>query len=102
MGEGAASCSEGSLELHQLRSPRDQLQDRVLRRRAGWQDHQSAVIYQKTAEQQKGKMISLATETERTLFFDFLPWTWVRFAASRRASTSTPFPARSSTTPAAN
>ena len=30
-------------------------------------------IFQKTAEQQKGKMISLATETERTLFFDFLP-----------------------------
>ena len=26
-----------------------------------------------TAEQQKGKMISLATETDRTLFFDFLP-----------------------------
>src|ERR1700721_1162264 len=31
------------------------------------------VIYQKTADQQKGEMISLATETERTLFFDFLP-----------------------------
>jgi mutual gliding-motility protein MglA len=31
------------------------------------------LIYQKTAEQQKGKMISLATETDRTLFFDFLP-----------------------------
>ena len=30
-------------------------------------------IYQKTAEKQKGKMISLATETDRTLFFDFLP-----------------------------
>ena len=30
-------------------------------------------IYEKTNEQQKGKMISLATETERTLFFDFLP-----------------------------
>ena len=30
-------------------------------------------IYKTTAEQQKGKMISLATETERTLFFDFLP-----------------------------
>ena len=30
-------------------------------------------IYQKTAEESKGKMISLATETERTLFFDFLP-----------------------------
>ena len=30
-------------------------------------------IYEKTAEEAKGKMISLATETERTLFFDFLP-----------------------------
>jgi mutual gliding-motility protein MglA len=30
-------------------------------------------IYRKTAPEAKGKMISLATETERTLFFDFLP-----------------------------
>ena len=30
-------------------------------------------IFNKTAEEAKGKMISLATETERTLFFDFLP-----------------------------
>jgi len=30
-------------------------------------------IYEKTAPNAKGKMISLATETERTLFFDFLP-----------------------------
>lgn len=30
-------------------------------------------IYKKSAEETKGKMISLATETERTLFFDFLP-----------------------------
>jgi signal recognition particle receptor subunit beta len=30
-------------------------------------------IYNKSAEETKGKMISLATETERTLFFDFLP-----------------------------
>lgn len=30
-------------------------------------------IYNKTKEDAKGKMISLATETERTLFFDFLP-----------------------------
>ena len=30
-------------------------------------------IYEKTAGEAKGKMISLATETERTLFFDFLP-----------------------------
>ena len=30
-------------------------------------------IYAKTAPEAKGKMISLATETERTLFFDFLP-----------------------------
>src|ERR671920_849278 len=30
-------------------------------------------IYDKTNPQAKGKLISLATETERTLFFDFLP-----------------------------
>ena len=30
-------------------------------------------IYSKTNPELKGKMISLATETERTLFFDFLP-----------------------------
>lgn len=30
-------------------------------------------IYASTAPDAKGKMISLATETERTLFFDFLP-----------------------------
>ncbi|MFV8751355.1 GTP-binding protein [Nannocystaceae bacterium ST9] len=30
-------------------------------------------IYNKTRPEAKGKMISLATETERTLFFDFLP-----------------------------
>ena len=30
-------------------------------------------IYEKTAPKNKGKMISLATETDRTLFFDFLP-----------------------------
>ncbi len=30
-------------------------------------------IYDKTGAAQKGKMISLATETDRTLFFDFLP-----------------------------
>jgi signal recognition particle receptor subunit beta len=30
-------------------------------------------IYNRTKPDSKGKMISLATETERTLFFDFLP-----------------------------
>ena len=30
-------------------------------------------IYGKTAPEAKGKMISLATEADRTLFFDFLP-----------------------------
>src|SRR3989338_7482579 len=30
-------------------------------------------VYAKTNPELKGKMISLATETERTLFFDFLP-----------------------------
>jgi signal recognition particle receptor subunit beta len=30
-------------------------------------------IYEKTVPDSKGKLISLATETDRTLFFDFLP-----------------------------
>src|SRR3989338_308840 len=30
-------------------------------------------IFKKTAPKNKGKLISLATENERTLFFDFLP-----------------------------
>jgi len=30
-------------------------------------------VYQVTSSENKGKLISLATETERTLFFDFLP-----------------------------
>jgi len=30
-------------------------------------------IYNQTEPERKGKMISLATETERTLFFDFMP-----------------------------
>jgi signal recognition particle receptor subunit beta len=30
-------------------------------------------VYQKVAPSTRGKLISLATETERTLFFDFLP-----------------------------
>ncbi|HXV87415.1 MAG TPA: GTPase domain-containing protein [Gemmatimonadales bacterium] len=30
-------------------------------------------VYQKVAPDTRGKMVSLATETERTLFFDFLP-----------------------------
>jgi signal recognition particle receptor subunit beta len=30
-------------------------------------------IYDQTEPERKGKMISLATETERTLFFDFMP-----------------------------
>ena len=31
------------------------------------------IIYKKTRPEAKGKMITLATETERTVFFDFLP-----------------------------
>ncbi len=32
-------------------------------------------IYEQTQTQQKGKLVSLSTENERTLFFDFLPLT---------------------------
>ncbi len=46
-------------------------------------------IYSKTAPETKGKMISLATETDRTLFFDFLPLDLGSIATSPPASTST-------------
>jgi len=50
------------------------LQDRLLwRGPGGGKTTNLQHIYKTTAEAQKGKMISLATETERTLFFDFLP-----------------------------
>jgi signal recognition particle receptor subunit beta len=38
-----------------------------------WQDDQPAVDPREAAIKNKGKMLSLATETDRTLFFDFLP-----------------------------
>ena len=59
-------------------------------------------IYEKVAPNTRGKLISLATETERTLFFDFLP---VDLGAIRGFKTRfhpTPCPARCTTTPAAS
>jgi len=53
--------------------PRDQLQTRVLRTGPGREDDNLEHIYGESVAQHAGKMISLATETERTLFFDFLP-----------------------------
>jgi hypothetical protein len=50
-------------------------------------------IFDQTLSKTGGKMISLATETDRTLFFDFLP-------LDLGASIFTPSPDRSSTTPA--
>ena len=55
-------------------------------------------IHEKLPIKNKGKMLSLATETDRTLFFDFLPIELGTIRGMRRASSSIPFPARSSTT----
>ena len=55
-------------------------------------------VYNKVAPGSRGKMISLATETERTLFFDFLPVDLGNIRGSRSSSTSTPCPGRSTTT----
>jgi len=53
-------------------------------------------IYSKTAPEAKGKMISLATETERTLFFDFLPLALGEIRGLKPVFTSTPCLAKSS------
>jgi len=57
-------------------------------------------IYERTNPDAKGKMISLATETDRTLFFDFLPLALGEIPGSRPASISTRCRGRSSTTQA--
>jgi len=57
-------------------------------------------IFEQTVGKAGGKMISLATETDRTLFFDFLPSTWAGYEASKPGFTFTLFPAKSSTMPA--
>lgn len=48
-------------------------------------------IYDSTAPQAKGKLISLATETDRTLFSISCRLSWAPFEGSRHDSTSTPF-----------
>src|SRR2546423_14570245 len=50
-----AAGLEESLEFHQLRSPRDQLQNRVLRRRTRRQDHESAVHLSKDCRAAEGQ-----------------------------------------------
>ena len=41
-------------------------------------------VYEKTASPSKGEMVSLSTENERTLFFDFFHWTLVRSEVIKR------------------
>ena len=67
--EGAASHVDD-----QLRLARDQLQAGLLRARV-WAARPpiSSTSTTRSRRRARGKMISLATETERTLFFDFLP-----------------------------
>ena len=57
-------------------------------------------IYDHTGTNQKGKMVSLATETDRTLFFDFLPLDLGRYEDFARAFIFTRFPGRFSMRPA--
>ncbi len=59
-------------------------------------------IYDHTGSNQKGKMISLATETDRTLFFDFLPIDLGRCEDSKHACIFTRFRGRCFTKPAGN
>jgi len=49
------------------------LQDRLLRARLCGKTTNLQHIFESTAPQARGKLISLATETDRTLFFDFMP-----------------------------
>ena len=62
------------IELHQLCCAGNQLQDRLLRPGLGGGGTANLQwIFDQTVSKTGGKMISLATEADRTLFFDFLP-----------------------------
>src|SRR5271157_1391426 len=51
----SAVVFEEAFEFHQLRSTRDQLQDRLLRRRVGRQDDESAVHLPKNSRTAEGQ-----------------------------------------------
>jgi len=55
-------------------------------------------IYGRVPETRRGRMVSLATQTDRTLFFDFLPIDLGQISGSPPGSSSTPCRARSITT----
>jgi hypothetical protein len=99
----ASSVSPASDELHQLRLPRDQLQDRLLRSRSVREDDQPAVHLRQDEPQRQGQA-DLARHRDRPHPVLRLPAPRPRHGAraSRPASTSTPCPARSSTTRAAS
>jgi len=65
------------------------------------QDHQPAVHLRQDQSQAKGKLISLATETDRTLFFDFLPLELGNVRGFRTRFHLYTVPGRCSTTPRA-
>ena len=73
-------CYKFKLELrlktrafHQFSCARNQLQLVYYGPGLGGKTANLQWIYDHTGQNQKGKMVSLATETDRTLFFDFLP-----------------------------
>jgi len=59
--------------FHQFSCARNQLQAVYYGPGLGGKTANLQWIYDHTGQNQKGKMVSLATETDRTLFFDFLP-----------------------------
>jgi GTPase SAR1 family protein len=59
-------------------------------------------IYGRIPEGRKGEMVSLATEDERTLFFDFLPLDLGEVKGFKTRFHLYTVPARSFTTPAAS
>ncbi len=76
LSDGRDKIAFESRERHgplQLRDEGADRQGRLLRPRPVRQDHQPPVDPRALPIKNKGKMLSLATETDRTLFFDFLP-----------------------------
>ena len=59
-------------------------------------------LHKQITHAQKGELVSLATDADRTLFFDFLSLNTKTLPGSPPASSSTPFRARRSIIPRAS
>jgi mutual gliding-motility protein MglA len=71
----ASTATEGGAEMPHIDTKKKQINCKIVYYGTGMGGKTTNIkhIHSKTDPERRGKMVSLATETERTLFFDFVP-----------------------------